>query len=463
MKAATKRFAGRWKSCCGVSSCCSSAVAQHGDPLAEGHRLDLVVRDVHGGHAEPLVQLGELGPHRDAQLRVEVRERLVHQERLRLAHDRAPHRDALALAARERRRLAVEQLVEPERLRDLLDPPLPLLLRQLAQPQAEGEVLAHRHVRVQRVVLEDHRDVALLRRRLGDVVAADRDVAVGDVLEPGDHPQQRRLAAAGRADEHDELALVDLQVDGVDRLDAVRVDLRDLVERDPAHACSPPAAGRSPRKPAGSARRAPAVSSSQSASISSSVSVARRVRVEHRGEADAVRPLLEHCAHRQLDDVHVGPVQRREMRRVVGHLRRPHAGRVDEARHLDARSRPAAPAGDRCSARCRRSRVGSPVTIELMIAAAYSFDRASSIGSPRRERVPHTRELVEVLFAAADVLADRDAEALELLVVAHEPWHVLGQVLARLGREEAEAAVQRHPHAPLQLRVARRSRASSRG
>ncbi len=31
------------------------AVAEHADPVPEGHRLDLVVRDVHGGDGEPVV------------------------------------------------------------------------------------------------------------------------------------------------------------------------------------------------------------------------------------------------------------------------------------------------------------------------------------------------------------------------------------------------------------------------
>jgi hypothetical protein len=84
------------------------AVAQHRHSLPERHRLDLVVRHVDRRHAEPLVQLRELGAHRDAQLRVEVRERLVHEERLRLPHDRPAHGDALPLAARQRRGLAVE-------------------------------------------------------------------------------------------------------------------------------------------------------------------------------------------------------------------------------------------------------------------------------------------------------------------------------------------------------------------
>ena len=88
-----------------------------GDAVAHRHRLDLVVRDVDRGHAEPALQLMDLGAHLHAQLRVEVRERLVHQEGLRLAHDRAAHRDALALAARERARLALEELLDLEDVR----------------------------------------------------------------------------------------------------------------------------------------------------------------------------------------------------------------------------------------------------------------------------------------------------------------------------------------------------------
>ena len=97
------------------------AAAQHGDALAERHRLDLVVGDVDRGHAEPLVQARELRAHRDAQLGVEVAQRLVHQERLRLAHDRAPHGHALALAAGQLARLALEHLLQPEDPRDVVD------------------------------------------------------------------------------------------------------------------------------------------------------------------------------------------------------------------------------------------------------------------------------------------------------------------------------------------------------
>jgi hypothetical protein len=40
----------------------------------------------------------------------------------------------------------------------------------------------------------------------------------GDILEPGDQPQQRGFAATGRADEDHELAVVDLQVQRRDDL-----------------------------------------------------------------------------------------------------------------------------------------------------------------------------------------------------------------------------------------------------
>ena len=72
---------------------------------------------------------------------------------------------------------------------------------------------ATRHVRVQRVVLEHHRDVALLGREVGDVAVADEQPTAVDALEAGEHPQRRRLAAAGRADQDEELAVVDDEVE----------------------------------------------------------------------------------------------------------------------------------------------------------------------------------------------------------------------------------------------------------
>jgi hypothetical protein len=72
-------------------------VAHDRDAVAHRHRLGLVVRDVERRRTHPLVQERDVGAHLHAQLRVEIREGLVHQQRVGLADDRAPHRDALAL------------------------------------------------------------------------------------------------------------------------------------------------------------------------------------------------------------------------------------------------------------------------------------------------------------------------------------------------------------------------------
>ena len=162
-------------------------VAQDGDAVAERHRLRLVVGDVDGRDAEPRLQLGDVGAHLHAQLGVEVGERLVHQEDLGLADDRAPHRHALALAAGELARLALEQRRQLELLGDLAHALLALGLRHPRHPQREADVGGDREVRVERVVLEHHRDVAALRRVVADVALADVD------------PRRRRPPRARRA------------------------------------------------------------------------------------------------------------------------------------------------------------------------------------------------------------------------------------------------------------------------
>jgi hypothetical protein len=126
--------------------------------------------------------------------------------------------------------------VQLEHHRRVLDPLAHLLVARLLQPEGERDVLVHAEVRVERVVLEHHRQVAVAGREVVDDLVADLDLALGDVLQPHDHPQDRRLPAARRADEDHELAVVDLQVD-VGHRRRVRPGERlvDVLERDAGH------------------------------------------------------------------------------------------------------------------------------------------------------------------------------------------------------------------------------------
>ncbi len=65
------------------------------------------MRDVDHRGARPLVEGREFGMHRRAQMRIQVRQRLVEQDERRLHGEAAGERDALALPARERGRPAV--------------------------------------------------------------------------------------------------------------------------------------------------------------------------------------------------------------------------------------------------------------------------------------------------------------------------------------------------------------------
>ena len=74
--------------------------------------------DVDDRRADALVELLDLHAHLDAQLGIEVAERLVEQEEQGIAHQRPAHGDALALAAGQLRRLALEQRVDLQQLGD---------------------------------------------------------------------------------------------------------------------------------------------------------------------------------------------------------------------------------------------------------------------------------------------------------------------------------------------------------
>ena len=183
------------------------AAVHQRDRIGHGHRLELVVRDVHGGRLEAVVQRAQLAAHHLAELRVQCAERLVEQERQGLADDRAAQRDALAVAARESRHRAVQEIGDPQNPCRLLDA-LPYLVAPHAlTSQRIGDVRAHVHVRVEREELEHERDVALRRPLEGHVLAAQHNAPGRRQLEPRDHPERRRLAAARGPEQAEEIAV----------------------------------------------------------------------------------------------------------------------------------------------------------------------------------------------------------------------------------------------------------------
>ena len=137
------------------------------------------------------------------------------------------------------------------RLGDLLDFGVDLGARTAIAEKAKGDVVPDLQGRVEGVAFERHGDIARGGSEVVQATIACPDVARGHVLEAGDHAQRRGLAAAGTAEQADDLAILHGHIDGIDRenvgLAFDLVDFCDTVERERAHALSPSARqGREP-------------------------------------------------------------------------------------------------------------------------------------------------------------------------------------------------------------------------
>ena len=125
--------------------------------------------------------------------------------------------------------------------------------------QGERDVLVDVLVRQQAEVLEDGADLAAQTRHLAvgqpaQLVAGDQHRPLGGLLLAQREPEQGRLAGPGLADDEDELAAADLEVDPAQgRPGRPGIDLGDVLETD--HAASRPSRlgdfGGIPRLPGG--------------------------------------------------------------------------------------------------------------------------------------------------------------------------------------------------------------------
>src|SRR5438045_3125294 len=258
------------------------------------------------GDAYVVLDRLQLQLHLLAQLQVERPERLVEQQHLRLVHERARKRHPLLLAAGELPRLPPLHSFEPHEAQDRADAAAEHLTPNSPPTHAERDVLEHGQMRKQRVGLEDGVDVALVRRQAAHLALAEIDLAFGRLLEAADHPQRRRLAAAGGSEKREEAARLDLEAEIVDR-DDVLEPLRHAGEPHiggAAHPCTRPhaSASTSPRMDTiRSNSSCPAIRAGEICTTGSPRSSARQIgpRSNRRGERKSRRS-VSHSASVKL-------------------------------------------------------------------------------------------------------------------------------------------------------------------
>ncbi len=208
------------------------------DPVGDVPDHGQVVGDEDVGEVElrleAVQQVDHLGLHRD----VQRGHRLVGDDHLRAQRKPPCDADALALAAGELVRIAVDVLrVEADHVQQLLDPAAAVALRchfgvdvvRLPDDVPDRHTGVEGRVRV----LEDHLDVAADRLegpagQPGDVLALEQDGAGRRALQAAEQLRDRRLAAARLPDDAEGLAPAEGEVDAVDGLH--RADL--LPEQD---------------------------------------------------------------------------------------------------------------------------------------------------------------------------------------------------------------------------------------
>ena len=164
------------------------------------------------GDSKPFMQVLDLELHVFAQLLVQGAQGFVHQHQLGVEDQGAGQRNPLLLAARQLRGAAVDELAHLHHVQCAGDTGFAVGLGHSPDFQREGQVLAHGHVRKQRIVLEHHADAALVRGHLVDRPPGQPDFPMSRGFEPRKHHQAGRLARTRWPEHRQELSLADGQV-----------------------------------------------------------------------------------------------------------------------------------------------------------------------------------------------------------------------------------------------------------
>ena len=180
------------------------------------------MRDDHDGHAERLVDLLE---QRENGLRGRGVQRaggLVAQQIFWLRGEGACNGHTLFLSAGELRRISVRTVGQTDQFEQLLGAFSSRILFQARDLQREADVFQDGALLQQVEPLKDHADrlpcaQQLLAGQDGQILPVEQHLAGGRALEQVDTPHQRALACTGKADDAENLAVLNRQVDVAQR------------------------------------------------------------------------------------------------------------------------------------------------------------------------------------------------------------------------------------------------------
>lgn len=167
--------------------------------------------------AQPAEEGAQFDDEPFAQAPVQLAQRFVQHQQLRTGCQRPGERHPLLFTAGQGRDGPSARARQADQVQEFTGPAVPLRPGHAVRLQPEGDVGADVPVREQLVVLEHQAQSPPVHGQSRLVGAVQVHPPVVQGLQPGDGPQERRLAAAAGSQHTDDLVVRDLQVHGVQR------------------------------------------------------------------------------------------------------------------------------------------------------------------------------------------------------------------------------------------------------
>src|SRR5438477_3371819 len=201
------------------------------DAGPEDRRLANVVGHEDDGLAGVLPDAGELGEEHVAGLGIERPEGLVHEEDFRIAGEGAGQGDAVPHPSGKLVDAGVREPRQTDEAQELFHPGRNAVLRPARLLERVGDVPGHVAPGKEGVVLEKHRPIGA---RTAYAIAAEEQLALVGLVEPGEEIEQGGLAASARTAEAKKLAGLDVERDAGESEEAPREGSSDPPQREDA-------------------------------------------------------------------------------------------------------------------------------------------------------------------------------------------------------------------------------------
>ena len=207
-------FIGKWKF---IDLFDTSRPRGHYDQLfAEKERLLDRVRDQDDRLAGFLPQLQNKALHLFPGEGIQRAERFVHQDHIRIIGEAAGKRDTLLHAAGKLVNRLFSKILQAHSLQQVLDLFPGLGFRFSGHVRPEGDVFLDGQPFEQGALLKDH---AAFGARSRDGMVVQTHLTRSGRQEPGNYVEERCLATAGRSEDGDDFAFLDIKADIVERMD----------------------------------------------------------------------------------------------------------------------------------------------------------------------------------------------------------------------------------------------------